>query len=401
MAPSWFVPRKSTEVLNVELPISSQLFVELFFGHETFITARLQEIGSQDINVSSWKYIGQGRYSRTLKHKHPVPEFGWVPWVPRLVASSNSTLLDYLPTEKVVEIVETCTIGNVPLHDFDVILSWRIKDLANQASCQVITSVSFVFHRPSLMQSFVETEGLQEIRSFFLTWSNAVRKEVMMFLVGNQAGNAQKTTLVLPYIAEAIAAAKAGRPPLFGGQSPSMPSIPEDEEDTQVEHVWKRVASTEALDLAAEEGTEQDTSTGRSIVGLIGGVTDAVWKPLSSVIPGQSNGAVEEDSEERISPPSGNDSANGSTAFTSSSSSSSGRFKRPVRSPSIASDTSAIAFDVAKKTSPSRSTTENESESAGDGSVDEDGRGGATSRDCDLEPESRDREYNCIKLFCF
>lgn len=150
---AWFVPRPSTQVLNVEFPaFTTQQFVELFLGQGAFIATRLNEVGSQDVNVSPWKYIGRGRYSRNINHKHPIGEYGWVPWLPKFVTSSNTTIVDYLSAEKELEIVETCTIGNIPLHDIDVILSWRVKDLSDQVSCQVVTSVSFVFHRPSLIQ---------------------------------------------------------------------------------------------------------------------------------------------------------------------------------------------------------------------------------------------------------
>ena len=239
---SWLSALKEKEIINSEFSGFSTAQVAESLFSQTFVTTCLRDgAAAQDIVVSPWKYE-RGQYKRSLTHKHPIKKYPWLPWFPTSIESSNLTVMEFKPEEQMLLVVETCKMNNIPLHDLDVVLTWKIKDLADHVSCHVAATVAFVFHRPSLLQTFIETEAQKELISFFSFWSTLVRKEVMMSLVASSIGDHDKQILQLPHIAEAIAAAKEGRHLRrnTGTNSktlPHMPTIVEEDEDVH----WKKV----------------------------------------------------------------------------------------------------------------------------------------------------------------
>ena len=162
-------------LLDDVLDVPLSLFIRFIWKQPDFTREILTtKLLVKDLVVTPWEEVN-GKNSRRITGKHPVPGFSWLPWLPLHTNTDKQEIMEFVKEQRELTIKEFSKIRDIPWHDIDVNLVWKITDMGQQV--HVVVTVQIVFHT-GFIQVFAEMAALGEIQKFFAIWKVDARQAI-------------------------------------------------------------------------------------------------------------------------------------------------------------------------------------------------------------------------------
>ena len=157
------------------LDVPMFLFISILWKQPDFPKDLLaNKIFVKDLIITPWAEVN-GKNSRRITGKHPIPGFSWLPWLPVHTNTDKHETMEFVKERKELTIKEFSKIDGIPWHDIDVNLCWKVRDMGQQV--HVVVTVQIVFHT-GFIQAFAEMAALGEIEKFFAIWKVDARQAI-------------------------------------------------------------------------------------------------------------------------------------------------------------------------------------------------------------------------------